>query len=180
MKLFNTFKGMLDVAAKEDIRYYLNGVHVKNEAGILTIEATNGHMLLRKKGCGLIAGDFDLILCRDSLANALELFNAKTDLVMSVADGMVMIGHKGLMLPVEVVDSCTYPNLEQVLPKEPKSTDDIGFDMKLLSKLTAAFRKAHGGKVAAGYLSLRDGKMKLDNVVGGLELVGVLMPVKMK
>jgi DNA polymerase III sliding clamp (beta) subunit (PCNA family) len=53
-------------ASKDDVRYYLIGLHLKNSKGVLTVEATNGHSLCQMKVVNE-AEDFDVILNLDSI-----------------------------------------------------------------------------------------------------------------
>ena len=104
-------KAVMMAAAKKDVRYYLNGVMVRNGE----IAATNGHMLLLIKS-KRIKSDGEYIIDNDTL-------------------NMIVKSHKGIKggNRVEVVDSMTttgsskihitpvdgkFPDVNRVIPQE--------------------------------------------------------------
>jgi hypothetical protein len=87
------FAAALHCAAKGDVRYYLNGVHVfEHHAGVLRIEATNGHVLFVNdypvekvpawaKGRGVI-------ISRDNLGKAIAAAGKDDAAVLNVSTGL--------------------------------------------------------------------------------------------
>ena len=90
-------QALLVFAAKGDVRYYLNGVHVVTTDKAATLEATDGHAALVVKLnwlAGLPAG-VDVVVSRDQIEMAVKAYKAIPeftglrlgDIALSTVDG---------------------------------------------------------------------------------------------
>ena len=164
-------KAAMLAAAKKDIRYYLNGVMVRNGE----MAATNGHMALMVKS-EKIKSDGEYIIDNDTLK-------------------MIVTVHKGIKgdNPVEVIDSMTttgigkihitpvdgkFPDVNRVIPQEP-SGEIAHFNAEYL----LACQKANGEFLDHKYPwiklqhnGLSGAKFESEDEDGN-KLIGVVMPV---
>ena len=164
-------KAVMLAAAKKDVRYYLNGVMVRNGE----MAATNGHMLLLIKS-EKIKSDGEYIIDNDTLK-------------------MIVTSHKGIKGAnrVEVIDSMTttgsskisinpvdgkFPNIHRVIPQEP-SGEIAHFNAEYL----LACQKANGEFLDHKYPwiklqhnGLSGAKFESEDEDGN-KLIGVVMPV---
>lgn len=165
-------KAVMLAAAKKDVRYYLNGVMVRNGE----MAATNGHMLLLIKSDG-IKSDGEYIIDNDTLK-------------------MIVTAHKGIKGAnrVEVVDSMTttgsskisinpvdgkFPNIHRVIPQEP-SGEIAHFNYEYLLSCQKANEEFLGRKnayIKLQHNGLAGAKFESEDEDGN-KLVGVVMPVR--
>ena len=166
-------KAVMLAAAKKDVRYYLNGVMVRNGE----LAATNGHMALIIKG-EKIKSDGEYIIDNDTLK-------------------MIVTSHKGIKGAnrVEVVDSMTatgnskinitpvdgkFPDVNRVIPQET-SGEVAHFNAEYL----LACQKANGEFLDRKYPWIKlqhngDKSAKFESEdEDGNKLIGVVMPVRM-
>jgi DNA polymerase III sliding clamp (beta) subunit (PCNA family) len=156
----NLVKGLLTIAAKKDIRYYLNGIHVVcGDDGIFKMEASDGHsgmILTIKSEMFNVKPNTDVILCGASLANLLKLFGSKAKPTFSISNESARIGEYN----VEFIDG-RYPDLARAMRLYSGATStpcsEIGLD---LSKLAAVCKSCelvlHNNKFKGAKLTLRD------------------------
>ena len=104
-------KAVMLAAAKKDVRYYLNGVMVRNGE----IAATNGHMALMIKS-EKIKSDCEYIIDNDTLKMIVNLYKVvKGDNPVEVKDGTTTgIGR----ISITPVDG-KFPDVNRVIPQEP-------------------------------------------------------------
>ena len=165
-------KAVMLAAAKKDVRYYLNGVMVRNGE----MAATNGHMALIIKSES-IKSDDEYIIDNDTLK-------------------MIVTSHKGIKCDnrVEVVDSMTttginkihitpvdgkFPDINRVIPQEP-SGEIAHFNYEYL----LACQKANGEFLdrKCTYIKIQhngqSGAKFESEDEDGNKLIGVVMPVR--
>ena len=98
-------------AAKEDVRYYINGVMVRNGE----LAATNGHMALMIKSDG-IKSDGEYIIDNDTLKMLVTAHKGiKGDNRVEVINGMTVTGKIGVQ--ITPVDG-KFPDVNRVIPQE--------------------------------------------------------------
>lgn len=151
MDLYSQLKGLLMIAPKNDIRYYLCAIHVTHDG----LHASDGHIAVTidtpQQG--------EALICRHDLAQKLKMFNAKSVLMLRI-DGEKSwlvddtIGGIGA-IELETVDG-RYPDLKRAVNrmknKTPKDYSAIGFDLLLIAQLAkavdtiAANKKTHVGR----------------------------------
>lgn len=131
--IHNILKACVTVAAKKDIRFYLNAVHIrKNRDGKLVIESSDGHMGLMVT-CHNVPG-FDIaaenvLIDRKDVENALKVFK----LINSVTDCAIET------LGFTPVDG-RFPDLERALRiyDEPKQDPEVGINVEKMERMTKA------------------------------------------
>lgn len=165
-------KAVMLAAAKKDVRYYLNGVMVRNGE----MAATNGHMLLLIKSDG-IKSDGEYIIDNDTLKKIVTAHKGiKGDNRVEVADSMTATGNsKTHIAPLDG----KFPDVDRVIPAN--TSGKVGqFDFDYLATLQKAnqeflvMRNAliylqHNGPVSAA---------KFETETYGAVLVGVVMPYR--
>jgi len=146
----NFVVALSNLAANKDVRYYLCGVHISVKNGVLSMVATDGHLL----GClsrATDVSDFNLILSNDTIKK-MSIFKDKDvtlTLQASCHEDTVLFGDiEGLKF--EAVDG-KYPDFERVLHPTDKvySNQAAQLDFELLAKFVKV-AKAMGCKDKAG------------------------------
>ena len=77
MNLTDIFKGMLKFAGKNDVRFYLNTIHIIPRTDDVVIEASNGHTAARIFTTQPEIVDLfksEMLLCRDALSWRFSLY----------------------------------------------------------------------------------------------------------
>jgi DNA polymerase III sliding clamp (beta) subunit (PCNA family) len=158
--MIKTLKGLLTVAAKKDVRYYLNGVHVVcGDDGIVKMEASDGHsgmILTIKSEMFNVAPGTNVILSGASLTNMLKLFGVKAKPTFSICNESARIGEYN----VELIDG-RYPDLARAMRlngnKHITPCNEIGLDLNKLASLCKACELVlHTRQFKAGKITLRD------------------------
>lgn len=165
-------KSVLFAAAKNDVRYYLNGVVVRNGE----IAATNGHMALIIKSES-IKSDGEYILDHDTLKMLLASHKGiKGDNSVTVADSVAITGKNKVF--ITAIEG-KFPDINRVIPQET-SGEIAHFNAEYL----LACQKANGE-----FLDIKNVFIKLQHngMAGakfeseddnGNKLIGVVMPVR--
>lgn len=117
--------------SREETRYYLNGVHMRRKAGVLTFEATDGHRLVQYgvpdvEGAAFTESAIMPRVPAQLLRNAVE--RAKPEDVVSIIQcggGMAVSLPGGVTMRAKAIDG-TFPDVERVIPdaREPEATID--------------------------------------------------------
>lgn len=176
-------KALLTVAAKKDVRYYLNGVHVVYVDGqTIKLEASDGHIALRLtlNGTHGIAPDTDVILCGVKLRNVLKMFSDRDDVTLSVdSEGVAKLGG----FEIGTIDG-RYPDLSRVIDRAfTGGRDDvIGLNFTLLETLCKACKTVmKSEKFPVGKFQFRSAsdQMIITSQFTGGELKAAIMPVRL-
>ena len=165
-------KAVMLAAAKNDVRYYLNGVMVRNGE----LAATNGHMALLIKSES-IKSDGEYIIDNDTLKMVVTSHKGiKGDNRIEVIDGVVTTGKS--KVHITPVDG-KFPNIHRVIPQDP--TGEIAhFNYEYLLNC----QKANGDFLERKYAHI---KLQHNGQAGakfesededGNKLIGVVMPVR--
>lgn len=120
--LYQAFKAALQIAPKKDVRYFLNGVHVVKNDGVVTITSTDGHRLFRTRDvdASLVTDDtMDVIIDRNSVEMMLKLGKHFT-----IGDGEAK-DFEGNSLKYAVVDG-KFPDVDRVIPHDGADLYDGG------------------------------------------------------
>lgn len=165
-------KAVMFSAAKNDVRYYLNGVMVRNGE----MAATNGHMLLLIKS-EKIKSDGEYIIDNDTLKMIVTSHKGiKGDNRIEVIDGVVTTGKSKVdIIPVDG----HFPDVNRVIPQEP-SGEIAHFNAEYLLACQKANEKFLGRKYA--HIKLQHNgqagaKFESEDKDGN-KLIGVVMPVR--
>lgn len=165
-------KAVMLAAAKKDIRYYLNGVMVRNGE----IAATNGHMVLLIRSES-IKSDDEYIIDNDTLKMIVTVHKGiKGDNRVEVINGMTVTGNSGIQ--ITPVDG-KFPDANQVIPQET-SGEIAHFNAEYLLACQKANEEFLGRKNV--YIKLQHNgqygaKLELEDDDGN-RLIGVVMPVR--
>lgn len=159
-------------AAKKDVRFYLNGVMVRNGE----MAATNGHMALIIKSDG-IKSDGEYIIDNDTLKMIVTSHKGiKGDTRIEVIDSMTTTGSS--KISITPVDG-KFPDVNRVIPQEP-SGEMAHFNaeyilacqkanQEFLDRKNVYIKLQHNGKSGAKFESDDEDDNKL---------IGVVMPVR--
>ena len=165
-------KAVMLAAAKKDVRYYLNGVMVRNGE----LAATNGHMALLIKSES-IKSDGEYIIDNDTLKMIVTAHKGiKGDNRVEVVDSMTTTGSS--KISITPVDG-KFPDINRVIPQET-SGEIAYFNAEYLlacQKANGEFlggkypwvKIQHNGQAGAGFESEDE---------DGNKLIGVVMPVR--
>jgi len=139
---YKMLSSCLVIVPKQDVRYYLCGIHIKQDAYGLTIESSDGHRALQFKTSEFIQGraEFDIILNGADVKIFLDKIKSigyhKTDLneveITSFSDDFINFNVDKLKL----IDG-RYPDLNRVIwpIKERKAVEDVCFNADYLADL---------------------------------------------
>ena len=160
-------------AAKNDVRYYLNGVMIRNGE----IAATNGHMVLMVKSES-IKSDGEYIIDNATLKMFLtDHKGIKGDTRIEVVDSVAITGKS--KISITPVDG-KFPDVNRVIPQEP-SGEIAHFNAEYL----LACQKANGEFLDHKYPWIKlqhngdkGAKFESEDDAGN-KLIGVVMPVRM-
>ena len=165
-------KAVMMAAAKKDVRYYLNGVMVRNGE----LAATNGHMALMVKSES-IKSDGEYIIDNDTLKMIVTVHKGiKGDNRVEVIDGMTATGNS--KISITPVDG-KFPDINRVIPQET-SGEIAHFNAEYL----LACQKANGEFLDSKYPWIKlqhngDKGAKFESEdEDGNKLIGVVMPVR--
>ena len=165
-------KAVMFSAAKNDVRYYLNGVMVRNGE----MAATNGHMVLLIKSES-IKSDGEYIIDNDTLKMIVTSHKGiKGDNRIEVIDGVVTTGkNKVHITPVDG----HFPDVNRVIPAN--TSGEVGqFDFDYLATLQKANQEFLGMRNALIYLQ-HNGQVsaaKFETETYDAVLIGVVSPVR--
>ena len=159
-------------AAKNDVRYYLNGVMVRNGE----VAATNGHMLLLIKSDD-IKSDGEYIIDNDTFKMILTAHKGiKGYTHIWVVDSVAITGKS--KIHITPVDG-KFPDINRVIPKEP-SGEIAHFNAEYLLACQKANGEFLGGKyhwVKLQHNGQAGSKFESEDEDGN-KLIGVVMPVR--
>ena len=152
-------KAALSVAAKNDARYYLNGVNIEIRDGALRVVATDGHRLLV---CGLARPQQDalpadwpeggFILSRDLLAEALAVvgkLDAQAIVEWWPGHRTAVIGDPAMRAAfrIDVVDG-KFPDWQRVVHTQSGALNREGQEALTTAAINSAYLKSAGAVAA--------------------------------
>jgi DNA polymerase-3 subunit beta len=144
-----TAKALLAIAPKQDVRYYLNGIHVDTAKGRLV--AIDGRMMLLAKFDAVMTADFPpTTIERDHMARAIKAAPKKAETIAVTLTHEIQDGSDDITRTVTldgIAGKATdgrYPDYEKVIPTTT-SGELAQFDMELLSTMNDAIRIVIGG-----------------------------------
>lgn len=137
----------LVIVPKQEVRYYLCGIHIKQDAYGLVIESTDGHRAIQFKTNEFIQGkmEFDIILNGNDVKIFLDKIKSigyhKTDLneveITSLDDDFINFNVDKLKL----IDG-RYPDINKIIwpIADRKGTEEICFNADYLADLKAIIK----------------------------------------
>lgn len=176
----DVLKGLLLIAAKEDIRYYLVGIYFDTEHGALV--ATDGHKLLAYK-CDLPKDVKPFILSRDTCLQAIKMTSKRNNSLEVEIDGegkqrriQLRASTGALVMGLEV--DGTYPHWRRVIPTKC-SLQVSQYDAEYLEQLQAAFMLVLDTTKKCLPAVIHNGECGAALVLNGNEnVIGIIMPVR--
>lgn len=172
-------RAILNFAAVKDIRYYLNGLHVRQDHRGTILEATDGHAL------GMLRIDDSpkpVASCIMRTEHVKALLGSRKDgdqyIDFNVSEaGDVTASACGLVSTFKREDA-TFPDTQRVTPKESPEDGPAQFDVNLLAKFAQCAIDLEVSK--KGYFGLRHrGANNCGLVDIGLDtFAGVVMPMR--
>lgn len=163
-------KGMLAAAPKNDVRYYLNGVHVKD--GV--IEASNGHYLFRAQ----------IESKEEMLFTLVGNIPARSDVTELDFDTKIAT-HKDIMecvLGVSYIKSIDgkFPDTVKVIEQfSPCSVDAIGYNPQYLGLPYKLFKVTEMKLEFSGGADVARGSFSLDKHGADVRVEMYIMPLKL-
>ena len=165
-------KAVMLAAAKKDVRYYLNGVVVRNGE----MAATNGHMLFLIKSES-IKSDGEYIIDNDTLKMIVTAHKGiKGDNRVEVVDSMTTTGAN--KISITPVDG-KFPDVNRVITQEP-SGEIAHFNAEYLlacQKANGEFLDSKQVYVKLQHNGQAGAKFESEDY-NGSKLIGVVMPVR--
>ena len=173
-------KAVLRFAAKKDIRYYLQGICVKQGPSGTMLAATNGHML----GAFLLSvepqPEAEAILPRAALEPLQGIKKQREDwLNFTIEGGQVSVIAGEESRKFSTLEGCKFPDIYRVIPEPPMGEDKpepARFDVDYLAEFQGASEDLTGKKITPTLLQRGNNAAMVD--IGVPEFIGVLMPVR--
>ena len=170
MNNYTILKGMLEIAPKQDVRYYLNALLIAKDY----IAVSDGHALIKVTTETPV--NEDVILCRKDLANKLKLFSKKNPPQMLQKEDGFYLNE----LKIETIEG-NYPDLNRVIcidnGKGTYSPIEVGFNLALLSKLTKAVNIIANSKLEIAKMIVHDAQSPIR--IERPSIVALLMPARL-
>ena len=137
----HVLKAAINCAANKDVRYYLNGVHVRvEEDGSTYIESTDGSMVFQDQLIHLYTeqkGSFSIIIPLDAVNSAVK--EKTLELVLQALDG----GRYSLGNVMFTALDGRFPDLERIVPSKDEYFGPAPtFNADLLATCQKALREA--------------------------------------
>jgi DNA polymerase-3 subunit beta len=137
-----TIKALLHFAAKKDIRYYLQGVHIEQGATGAYAVATNGHFLAVARIDTQAQAPASVIVGSDHLAAAIK--GAKGAAMISADGAKVTIKTTAGEITADAVEA-HYPDWRRVI-RAPQTGEQAYFNPEYLATVQKAAGEYHGNK----------------------------------
>lgn len=107
----------LTAAAKDDIRYYLNGVLIEQAEGELNVAAADGYRLIAQRLNARASADFAAILPREAVSRMVKWLG-EGEVTASVFQGVVALEMPGSRLLVKCIDG-RFPDWKALIHDPP-------------------------------------------------------------
>lgn len=109
--------------ATGDVRYYLNGLHVKSNGMTIRLEATNGHCMAMYKMGAIDESVFDFIIPRSTIDSVLKLKTSAKTKYITIEDDCIGYKFDNNCLSYSKLDG-SYPDCSRIWPKDADLTND--------------------------------------------------------
>ncbi|CAB5238216.1 DNA polymerase III, beta chain, central [uncultured Caudovirales phage] len=138
-----TIKALLHFAAKKDIRYYLQGVHIEQGPTGTYAVTTNGYFIAVARIDTQAQTPASVIVVSDHLASVIK--GVKGMIQIDVEGAKVTIKTGAIERTVQAVDG-SYPDWRRVI-HVPQTGEQAYFNPDYLATVQKAAREYHGSKV---------------------------------
>jgi len=130
----NMLRAAMHCQGDKDVRFYLNGVHIKNKY----IEATNGHVAVRMK--------MEKSCRKDVIVSFKSKIPAAAVSTVLILKGETIAKHYDVndqLLAVSVIEIIVgkFPDISKVIKKESKATAEIGVNPNYIALWSKMFKQ---------------------------------------
>lgn len=132
------------LAPKNEVRYYLNGVHVFSRDGRLCFEITNGHYMARLIHENYHGEQIDIIISRSSL----DRYKIEKDFSIEIVkkdNFTAIISCAGIDYTAELIEGA-FPDIDKIIPSIEREELPATYNPDYLSGITKAWRGMFGMK----------------------------------
>ena len=167
----NELKALLLCAAKNDIRYYLNGIHFESTPNGIIAASTDGHRLLCINLPDQQAEGVKALIPRALIEAAI---NTKAPSIDVMIDGAsVTLSSAGQNVSGSIPEG-VFPDFRRVIPNTVSGEAGSQFNNEYLTDFDKIGKLINGGKASVLQNSGSAALVKFDNDA----VIGVLMPFK--
>ena len=167
----NKLKALLICAGKNDIRYYLNGVHFESSANGIIAASTDGHRLLCINLPNEQAEGVKALIPRALIEAAVK---TKAPTIDVMIDGpSVTLSSAGQSISGSIGEG-VFPDYRRVIPNTVSGEAGSQFNNEYLTDFDKVGKLINGGKASVLQNSGSAALVKFDNDA----VIGVIMPFK--
>jgi DNA polymerase-3 subunit beta len=168
----NELKALLICAAKNDVRYYLNGVHFESSANGMIAAATDGHRLLCINLPAENAPNIKNLIPRALIEAAVKTKSVYIEI--TIEGGNVTLASAGQSISGSITDG-VFPDYRRVIPNSVSGIQGNDFNNTYLVDFDKIGALIEGGKASV----LQNGPgmsalVRFDNE----NAIGVIMPLR--
>ena len=167
----NELKALLICAAKNDIRYYLNGIHFESTSNGIIAASTDGHRLLCINLPDQQAEGIKALIPRALIEAAVK---TKAQVIDITIDGpSVTLSSMGQNVSGSIGEG-VFPDFRRVIPEKVSGIQGNEFNNEYLVDFDKIGKLVNGGKASVLQNSGSAALVKFDNDA----VIGVIMPFK--
>lgn len=164
--LLTLFSRVAYAQAKGDVRFYLNGIYLKNEEGRLTAVATDGHRLASYQiPLEDDSEPFAIIIPSQAVAEILRLLKDEETCTLDVAPSSLRLTLGASQITTKLIDG-RYPDYQRITP--PSYQHQARVDRETLRQAIARVRILSKEKTRGLSLTLDPGRITLQTSNDGL------------
>jgi len=161
-----TIKALLTVAAKGDVRYYLNGICIDVRESDVTLVATDGTILLAVPVVPIEPMPIGQYILDRAHA---EMIKGK-ECTITIEGGVIKVSRKDGVLPFTPVDG-KFPDWRSVMPAQA-SGEIAQFNCELVGRMGKAF-----DLLDAPFPTIYHNGQKGARVTSDCQAIGIIMPM---
>ena len=170
-------KALLICAAKNDVRYYLNGVHFESTPGGIIAASTDGHRLLCINLPDQPVDQFKALIPRALIEAACKLKTAAkashATIDITIQDQNVTLTSAGQTISGSLTEG-VFPDFRRVVPQSVSGVPGSQFNNEYLVDFDKVGKLINGGKASILQNDGAAALVKFDDE----NVIGVLMPLK--
>jgi len=178
----NALKGLDLLAAKGDIRYYLNGVNVEFSENCTRLVATNGHILgIENLTQNLVNTGAGSLIIPSDIIKALKPVSKNADIVQikQIDVGHWEIDNYGVKTTFAGIEG-KFPDYARVVSGAKTSGQAAQYNADYLATFLKAAKLLTGAKTPDIELMQNGHDAALVNITGLASFIGVIMPTRGK
>ena len=169
----NELKALLICAAKNDISYYLNGIHFESTPNGIIAASTDGHRLLCINLPSEQAEGIKALIPRALIEAAVKTKAQVIDI--SIDGANVTLSSAGQNVSGSITDG-VFPDYRRVIPNTVSGEAGSQFNNEYLTDFDKIGKLVNGGKASVLQNSGSTALVKFNNVA----VIGAIMPFKHK